>query len=270
MNFKRIELIFFIAFVALDIFLFISYSQKDDTVISTSNSTSEDSLSSVLKSIRDDQISYGRLSSKKGNGYYIASPVRNDLQLNLDALQNQTATYENHKIVSTFENPIKIKESNRPQDTLNSIVDDSTKIVDGKEYKYDRSLSTRTTVVYTQTIHGIPVYLTSGQLRFSIRSGYAIEYTQGILENIEILHDQKPIISQERAVIWLYQYNKLMNDSTVEWVNLGYTKLLAVNNNVVYIPTWVIAVKSNSTGNIQYRRINAFSGAIMDESSSMD
>lgn len=66
MNFKRIELIFFIAFVALDIFLFISYSQKDDTVISTSNSTSEDSLSSVLKSIRDDQISYGRLSSKKG------------------------------------------------------------------------------------------------------------------------------------------------------------------------------------------------------------
>ncbi|MFT8373427.1 MAG: two-component system regulatory protein YycI, partial [Liquorilactobacillus satsumensis] len=62
-----------------------------------------------------------------------------------------------------------------------------------------------------------------------------------------------------------YQYNKLVSNSSVQWVRLGYTRLLSVNNSHVYIPTWMIAVKSNSTGNIQYRRINAFTGATMDD-----
>ncbi|MFT9373679.1 two-component system regulatory protein YycI [Liquorilactobacillus hordei] len=269
MNFKRIELIFFIAFIALDIFLFISYSQKDDAVISTTKSTNENSLSSVLKSIKGDQITYGELSNKKGKGYYISSSTKNNLQESISSLQNQTVSYQNHKIVGVFEDSIKIKKSSSPQDTLNTVVSDETKIVDGQSYKYNKNLSTKNTVVYTQIIRGTPVYMPNGQIRFTIRNGYVTGYSQGILDDVEILQ-QRPIISQERAVIWLYQYNKLMNNSSVEWVNLGYTKLLTVNNNIVYIPTWVIGVKSNSTGNVQFRRINAFSGAIMDESDSIN
>ncbi|KRN08654.1 two-component system regulatory protein YycI [Liquorilactobacillus mali] len=269
MNFKRIELIFFIAFIALDIFLFMSYSQKDDAVISTTKSTNENSLSSVLRSIKGDQITYGELSNKKGEGFYISSSTRNDLQGNISSLQNQTVSYQNHKIVGSFENPIKIKKTSKPQNTLDAIVSDKTKIVEGRKYKYNKSLSTKSTVVYTQLVHGTPVYMTNGQIRFNIRNGYVIGYSQGILDDVDILQEH-PIISQERAVIWLYQYNKLMSNSSVEWVNLGYTRLLSVNNNIVYIPTWVIAVKSNSTGNVQYRRINAFSGAIMDESDSIN
>lgn len=139
----------------------------------------------------------------------------------------------------------------------------------GQKYRYNENLSTKNTVVYTQIIHGTPVYMTNGQIRFNIRNGYVTGYSQGVLSDIEVLQE-RPIISQERAVIWLYQYNKIINNSSVEWVKLGYTKLLSVNNNIVYIPTWVIAVKSNSTGNTQYRRINAFSGAIMDESDSIN
>ncbi|KRL96766.1 two-component system regulatory protein YycI [Liquorilactobacillus satsumensis] len=265
MNFKRIELIFFLAFIALDIFLFVSYMQKDDIVVSTTNSTTEDSTTSVLKSIRNDQISYGSLSDKKSEGFYISSPQKDTLKEKTSTLQGQSWSYDDHKLTAAFENSIKLKDDSKPQETLNAVVKDSTKIIAGQQYVYDRGLSTKNMVVYTQVVKGYPVYTADGQIRFTTRNGYVTGYTQGLLENVETLHEKRPIISQKRALIWLYQYNKLVSNSSVQWVRLGYTRLLSVNNSHVYIPTWMIAVKSNSTGNIQYRRINAFTGATMDD-----
>ena len=59
MNFKRIEWIFVIAFIALDIFLLSVYVTQNDTIDQRTSSFSTTSTSgSVLKSIKNDQISY--------------------------------------------------------------------------------------------------------------------------------------------------------------------------------------------------------------------
>ncbi|KRL05829.1 two-component system regulatory protein YycI [Liquorilactobacillus oeni] len=265
MNFKRIELIFFIAFIVLDIFLFASYVQNDDILVSTTSPANEDTTTSIMKSIRDDQISYGDLSNKKNEGFYIASSQKDTLKEKAPVLQGLSWSYYDHKVTVAFENSVKIKDEKQPQETLNAVMKDSSKVIEGRQYTYNKSLSNKSVVVFTQMIKGYPVYTANGQVRFTIRNGYATGYTQGMLENVEFLHEKRPVISQKRAVIWLYQYNKLLSNSSVQWVRLGYTKLLSVNDSLVYIPTWTVAVKSNSTGNVQYRRINGFTGATMDD-----
>ncbi|KRM86318.1 two-component system regulatory protein YycI [Liquorilactobacillus vini] len=269
MNFKKIELIFFIAFILLDIFLFASYSQKDDVVESTVSTTTKHSSNSILKSIKSDQISVGELSTKKTNGYYIAAFNKDAWRSDAGKLHDVLWTFNSHRLTATFENRIKLKNSEKPQQTLDEVVKDSTKVINGDKYVYDKYLSTRKTVVYVQQVKNKPIYSPTGQIRFNLKKNYVLGYTQKYIPEIQSLKGKRPVISQERALIWLYQYNKLVNNSTVKWIRLSYTRLLNANNSTIYIPTWVLAVESNSSGSVQYRRINAFTGAYMEENVSL-
>ncbi|WP_290033261.1 two-component system regulatory protein YycI [Ligilactobacillus cholophilus] len=263
MNFRRIEWIFFIAFIILDIFLVSSYFRQGPIPNANSKGT-ENTTVSVLKSMRDDQINVGKVSNKKDNGYYISSSDGNHLKEKGNSLRYQNWSYNNNQINSTFATMIKVNADN-PQRSLKSIVNDPSQIIDGKDYKYCKKLSTKNVIVYAQYIHGDPVYDSSGQIRFHVKNGYIEGYTQGHLENIQTLRGSRKIISQKRALIWLYQYNKLPSNSTVESSNLTYSKLLSVNGNTIYIPTWVFYIKNNASGSTIYRKINAFTGAVMDD-----
>lgn len=265
MNFKKIELIFFIAFIMLDIFLFTSYMQKDDWVESTVNTFSSNTTDSIMKSIKNDQITYGNLSVKKSSGYYLASPIKDNLRNEATRLRDVLWTYDNQRLTVSFDNSVKLKNPKEPQTTLNSLIKDKAKVLHGEDYVYSKALSTKSMVIYTQKIGKLPVYSPNGQIRFNLRNGYITGYSQSYLLNVQVLKEKKPGISQKRALIWLYQYNKLVNNSTVKWVHLAYTRLLTVNGSVIYIPTWVLAVESNSSGSVQYRRINAFTGAFMEQ-----
>lgn len=180
-------------------------------------------------------------------------------------LRYVTWTYNDHKLTGNFTTLIKINDSDNPQKTLNSVVDDASLIIHGKDYAYSKELSSKNTIVYTQMVHGKPIYTPEGQLRFTVKGGYVVGYTQRHLAKIHQLREVKKTISQRRAVILLYQYNKIPANSTVEWVKLGYTKLLIANNNTILIPTWNVKIKSDTSGIVQYRRLNAFTGAIMDD-----
>lgn len=263
MNFKRIEWIFFVAFIALDVFLVSSYFQQGPVPDSNTN-RSENTTVSVLKSMRDDQINVGKTSDEAGNGYYVSSPNDNDLKSKGSNLHYQNWNYNNNLINSTFATMIKLN-TNNPQKTLKTIVNDPNQIIDGKDYKYCEALSTSDTIVYAQYIYGKPVYDEAGQIRFHVKNGYVEGYTQGHLKDVQPLRGERKTLSQKRALIWLYQYNKLPSNSTVEWSHLTYSKLLSVNGNTVYIPTWVFYIKNDASGRTMYRRINAFTGAVMDE-----
>jgi regulatory protein YycI of two-component signal transduction system YycFG len=267
MNFKKIELIFFIAFILLDIFLFASYMQKDDLVESTVSSASSNDTTSILKSIKGDQITVGSLSDKKSSGYYLAAAadkdeLKNDAQKLRDALWSYNSS--SHRLTVIFEDRIKLANPKKPAQTIDKLIKNSTRVINGSQYVYDRSLSTKNTIVYIQQVHKVPIYSTNAQVCFNLKKNYVVGYTQRYVPETEILKSKKPIISQKRAVIWLYQYNKLVNNSEIKWVKLGYTKLLSANDSVIYIPTWVLAVESKSSGSVQYRRINAFTGAYMN------
>ncbi len=265
MNFKRIEWIFLIAFIALDIFLIGAYYNQNG-VQTESDTSSSRTTNSVMRSLKDDQISYpANLSNKEDSAYYIASPNSDYLEQNANKLSVDQTSYEkaDRKLTVTLDRRVKIKDLDHPDQSLDSVVNDESRVLEGEKYRYDRNLSNSSEVVYTQMVYGKSVPSEQGQLKFDVKGGYVTGYSQSYLENIQILREKKPTISEKRALIWLYQYNKLPANSKVNWGQLGYTKLLSVNGSTVYIPTWVFSVKTG--GNTIYRRINAFNGAVMDQ-----
>ena len=264
MNFKRIEWIFLVAFIVLDFFLMTTYFHQDSIVESTTNTSTQDSTASLMKSLKNDQISHGKLSDKSQSGYYLAAPKDGFLREKATQLRYVTWSYSNHKLTASFITGIRLNLTN-PQNSLDSVVKDAAEVPMGKHYSFNDNLSTKNTIVYTQELYGKPVYSSEGQIRFTVKDGYVTGYTQTYIHAANILREKKDTISQKRALMWLYQYNKLPQNSTVEWCKLGYTKLLDVNNSVVYIPTWNFCISSKASGTVQYRRINAFTGAVMDE-----
>lgn len=92
-----------------------------------------------------------------------------------------------------------------------------------------------------------------------------VSYSQTYLQDIKSLREKSETISETRALIWLYQYNEIPNNTKVAWTELGYTKLLSIDNDRVFIPTWIIAIKPQNSTQVQIKRINAFTGGIIKE-----
>ncbi|KAF0507429.1 two-component system regulatory protein YycI [Pediococcus pentosaceus] len=262
MDFRRIEVIFIVVFAILNAYLFGSYWQYQLEAGTTSSSNSSEN-STILKEMRNDQITYMPLSNKKMNGYYASATVDTSLKDNIKRLTDQSARVVDNYVESTLNEELTV-DPKQPQKVLNTFVKNRYNIVYGSEYQYNPNLSTSVQVVYTQMIDGHPVYSKAGKLTFYVNASNEVTgYTQGHLVNEKQLREKSELISQTRAVTWLYQYNEIQNDSKVEWADLGYTNLLTTDNGVVYVPTWVIGIKSKSSTGIQVKRINAFSGALI-------
>lgn len=262
MDFRRIEVIFIVVFAILNAYLFGSYWQYQLEAGTTSSSNSSGN-STILKEMRNDQITYMPLSNKKMNGYYASATVDTSLKDNIKRLTDQSARVVDNYVESTLNEELTV-DPKQPQKVLNTFVKNRYNIVYGSEYQYNPNLSTSVQAVYTQMIDGHPVYSKAGKLTFYINASNEVTgYTQGHLVNEKQLREKSELISQTRAVTWLYQYNEIQNDSKVEWADLGYTNLLTTDNGVVYVPTWVIGIKSKSSTGIQVKRINAFSGVLI-------
>lgn len=263
MNFKRIELIFLLTFLAIDIFLFGMVRQNQN--MQTENVSQNNSNATIIKEMRNDQIKVGDLSDINQTAYYVAGTKNNLLREKMGQLTNQQTSFVDNKLRSNFNEPINVS-TKSPQKTISKMLTDSTFVLYGTEYHYNSELSSSHQLVYAQTAMGRDIYTPKGQLIFNLNSDYQlIGYTQQYLTDIKGLREQSETISEQRAVIWLYQYNEIPNNTKIAWSKLGYTKLIDIDNNVVMIPTWVIAIKYNSS-TIQIKRINAFTGSLIKSS----
>ena len=124
MNFKRIEWIFLVAFIVLDFFLMTTYFHQDSIVESTTNTSTQDSTASLMKSLKNDQISHGKLSDKSQSGYYLAAPKDGFLREKAAQLRYVTWSYSNHKLTASFITGIRLNLTN-PQNSLDSVVKDA-------------------------------------------------------------------------------------------------------------------------------------------------
>lgn len=259
MNFKRIQEVFLFAFIVIDIFLVLMTKTNH---IQNDNSTPDNVNSTVIKEMKRDNISVGKLSDQKKAGYYIAATQDTKLAKEVNQLRDQDARIdENDTISSTFHNPLKVNKQH-PETTINQWLQKPGFVLDGKQYKFNRVNSTKTKLVYDQkAIEGV-FYTPEARLTFNLNDNQRlVGYSQQNLNDIKILHEKADLISQERAVIYLYQYNGIPNNSDVVWTKLAYTKLLHINGKDVYIPTWIIATKTKASSDVQIHRINAFNGS---------
>ncbi|MGO1970956.1 MAG: two-component system regulatory protein YycI [Levilactobacillus brevis] len=273
MDFRRIEWLFLVAFIVIDIFLFAAFQRdtSDETDTSSNRSSSD---TTILKEMRADNISFKAPSKKSGEGYYISTSNDSSIKSSLTSLSNQTVRYQSDgTITSTFKTPITGVDTQHPDKTLDTVVSNSTLILNGTDYTYNAKLSSRNTVVYTQEVADGPIYSRYGEIRFSLtNAGTVTGYTQGYLANVSTLREKTETISERKALIWLYQYNQIPNNTKVVWTKLAYTRYFNLKNSSVYIPTWVVAVKSNSGNNagvLQLKHVNAFTGAILTNDSNV-
>ncbi|MBS1006413.1 two-component system regulatory protein YycI [Levilactobacillus brevis] len=273
MDFRRIEWLFLVAFIVIDIFLFAAF-QRDTSGETDTSSNRSSSDTTILKEMRADNISFKAPSKKSGEGYYISTSNDSSIKSNLTSLSNQTVRYQSDgTITSTFKTPITGVDTQHPDKTLDTVVSNSTLILNGTDYTYNAKLSSRNTVVYTQEVADGPIYSRYGEIRFSLtNAGTVTGYTQGYLANVSTLREKTETISERKALIWLYQYNQIPNNTKVVWTKLAYTRYFNLKNSSVYIPTWVVAVKSNSGNNagvLQLKHVNAFTGAILTNDSNV-
>ena len=273
MDFRRIEWLFLVAFIVIDIFLFAAF-QRDTSGETDTSSNRSSSDTTILKEMRADNISFKAPSKKSGEGYYISTSNDSSIKSNLTSLSNQTVRYQSDgTITSTFKTPITGVDTQHPDKTLDTVVSNSTLILNGTDYTYNAKLSSRNTVVYTQEVADGPIYSRYGEIRFSLtNAGTVTGYTQGYLANLSTLREKTETISERKALIWLYQYNQIPNNTKVVWTKLAYTRYFNLKNSSVYIPTWVIAVRSNSGNNagvLQLKHVNAFTGAILSNDSNV-
>ena len=242
MNFKRIQWIFVIAFAIFDIVL-ASYFLIGTHFTAMVKQQSQQQL--ILKEMHNDEISFAELSTKQPMGYYISANRANSQLTNAAAkLDDQTVRLSNGTLISELDVPFKVSVLN-PERQLNDYIKNSRHVLYGSHYVYNKALSSSSTIVYTQMMEGRPVLGSEGQLRFKVSRNHKVyAYTQTYLNNIQVLRPRSVTISQQEAVTWLYKHNYIPNNSKIRWAKLGYTKTLLTKDQIVYVPTWYVEIKT--------------------------
>lgn len=257
MNFKRIQSIFLVIFIIMDVLLFLSYNRNSvgDSTASGSNN--------ILEEMRKDQITYSKPTTKAHEGYYFSGNNGNTLRQDAPELQQQDIRFSGDELVSEFKQPLKLTNGSVKQ-TLDKVVADPGLIAEGKHYSYSEQLSSKSEIIYVQRVAQKPIYSRYCQIRFDLNGkNQVIGYSQNYLEGVKMLKEASKTISEERALTWLYQYNEIPNGAKVTWVHLAYTRLLTARGQYVFLPTWVFAVNLNNSSSTILKRVNAYTGEVI-------
>lgn len=258
MDFRRIEAIFLVVFIALDIFLFASYRQGQNVIVSNQNSN----VTSIASEMRDSNISMNKLSSKKNKGYYLAGKPNNGLDRLKSQLQNQNVTVNNGILVSELKNPLDVR-NRKVSDVLKKFVSQKNNVLYGNEYVYNPLLSNDKDYVFTQKGSFGNVFDNAAQITFTKQAGYINTYQQTYIDKLSVLREEQTTISEREAVNNLYTASQIPDNSKIKWTKFAYSRLLVAKGNVIYIPTWYICIKSKSTNNKTIKVVNAFNGTMM-------
>lgn len=258
MDFRRIEMIFLVVFIALDIFLFASYHQAQSVVVNSSSSAT--SVSSEMKS---SDISTGKLSTKKQRGYYLSGKADESIGEKTDNLNNKRAVFvRDNAVTVALKNPLNLKGKD-PATVLNKFVKGENNILHGDSYKYMSKLTTDNSYVFYQATNYGQIYDTDAKIIFNRQGDKIVSYQQTYTNNISILREEQDTISEQDAVNNLYIASEIPDNSKILWTNLSYGRLLTAKGSAIYIPVWHVEVMNKNIGNKTLKLVNGFSGNTM-------
>ena len=86
------------------------------------------------------------------------------------------------------------------------------------------------------------------------------------MSDLTSVRELQATISPWRAVTNLYTTRELADNSRVMQVKLGYTKLTEVRGSVIFVPTWLVWIENKSSKSSSLKRVNAFSGQLLQNS----
>lgn len=273
MDFKRIQWIFLIVFIGINIFLGIEIVQTP-TLLS-SNTTATTGGDNLQQEMAADNIKIPHLSDKQSDGYYLAAKVDktwvNKAQSQLsDDLTVSTSSSES-SITATLNSPVSISSDKKQAiKDLNSFKDNANNVYKGTEYVYSPELSNNDDYIFLQkTSYGL-IYATRARLHITVKNNKIISYYQRYTAKVSTVRERQTTISAKEAINSLYTYSELPNDSKVVWIKFGYTKLTQVRGSVIFLPSWLVAIENNTSKTVTVKRVNAFTGTIIQPQTTSD
>ncbi|EOT44862.1 two-component system regulatory protein YycI [Enterococcus columbae] len=279
MDFRRIELIFLVAFLFLNVFLFSIYreSHDDQTLVARVNQKID-----IEERLKADKIEYdGPLSDKHSSGYYL-SAVQSNLTAEIAKVRKQT------KDATLFTNNVEVKEKmllispdksteiskkTNLADFMKKFLADHQQVLDGNLYTYHADFTAKSkdylTLVACQSFEGLMIHDETAQIKLSLKEENGkyrlVKSQQMALTNLTPLREKISVVSEKDALNTLYINNKLLKNDEILWRKLAYTLILQVRGKNVYIPAWFIAIKHDD-GNSEIEVVNAFRNRIITNS----
>lgn len=265
MDFKRLELILLAVFVALDVFLFVSYNQNQDVFFSSE--VSQTKTESLHQDMKDDNITVPKLSNKTESGYYLASRPDTRLSNQADRLTGQSFTISgDDELTSHFYQPVTYKKGQAVA-KAKTLLKERTRILYGHDYVYAPELSNSSQLVFVQKHSDGVVFDVKARLSFQLDDQSIVGYTQRYVNDFIVLREKNDVISAKTAINNLYTDSEISTNSTIVWHRLAYYGFLDAKGSTIYIPTWYIGIKDNSTKNVSQKQINGFTGALIKSKS---
>ncbi|GEK88614.1 Two-component signal transduction system YycFG, regulatory protein YycI [Alkalibacterium putridalgicola] len=267
MDFKKIENIFLITFLLLNIYLLVSYFNRNDI----QQATSAPGQVNLIREMEQIGIELPTLQEEEREVYYVQADSNQLLEENVDQLENQAGSVaaDGSLYTSILSDPIEIE--GNPDDgfteadfaRLNEfILSDS--VLFGDEYTYLRYDRSQNRFVYAQVVEGIPVADGTSEISLFYGSdGNIISYQQTYAGPMIPQGTTQAIITDRQAIEVLFQNNEISSNSVVGQPILSYYRTLHLEDLSMYGPVWYVPVRD--TGGERILRVDALERTIITE-----
>lgn len=272
MDFRKVLAAFLAVFIALDIFLGVQWVREYPF---SDNRTTDQQ---ILDEMSDDGISYGSLVQNRQSGSYLAG--KDGKQVLIDK-QNELkpgwqTSFSDGQFVVVPQKPVQLGvDSASDVMYLDKFVAKDNQVIMGNEYQYSKKMTqiarakdnkhtTSKLYVFVEKIPADNHAFVSdrAQIVFEVDSNHRLQkYEQQYVNQTQFLRDDMQLISEKQALINLYQYNELPNNSTVKLSKIGYAPLTTVKKDIIFIPVWQFLVSTNKDTTLI--TVNAINGSIM-------
>lgn len=271
MDFKRIEWIFLIVFIGINIFLGIELWQTP-TLLSA-GSTPTPTQTDIKSETSADQITIPKVNDKQEDGYYLAAKTDNSwIKKATQQVKGQVENNSSENLIYVHLNkPITL--SKNKKEALRQVMrfkDDSQNVYQGKNYAYLSELSERDDYIFNQKTKYGEFFAATARLHIIVKDNQIVSYSQSYVDDLNPVRERQNTISSKAAVDSLYTYSELPNNSKVILLKQVYTKLLTVKGSTIYIPTWLAAIENNTSKTVTLKRVNAFTGTIIQNNVTTD
>ncbi|KRN24473.1 two-component system regulatory protein YycI [Lacticaseibacillus camelliae] len=260
MDFRRIEMIFLFVFIALNVFLGISFFQSQQVDLATDAG----GTTAILADIKRDDIKLPKLSTSTEHGAYLASTKTSTLRQDVGPVKGQTLHFSDANgltLNATLDSPLSVKTNAAAR--LQRWVAQADNVAHGSAYTYQKELSTATSYVFAQKIGGHLVNDPHAQLTLHVSDGRLTGYAQTYLTNLVTLRGDVNLCSAQDAVTTLYRENEITSNSKVLWTHLSYTYLLNAKGSTVYVPAWSVGIESQGSKNLTVKKVNAINKTVL-------
>lgn len=270
MDHKRIEWLFLIVFLLIDVYLGIEILRSPVSLSNKNNDAA--GITNVRSEMRADGIDLpSHISNQPSSGYYLAAKNRVYLSRKVSSLTNVNASYNksDNSLTATPKDIVVVgSKQKKVLAFLNRYKNNPHNVPFGKEYKYEPNMSSGGSYTFVQSTDYGNIYDGAGQLTINVKNEQIDDYSITYLGQVNSVRELQSTISPWRAVRAMYINRELADNTKVVKIKLGYSQLTEVRDSRILLPTWLVWIQNKTTKNISLKRVNAFTGQVLQTGNS--